>query len=90
MVYLVTWELNREKPNYSAARDAFITHLEKLKNKKDVSLDTVRFIATTYSALELKNYLRQKMDDDDRIVVVRMYEYSGWLSKDVWEWIDAQ
>ncbi len=28
-VYVVTWDLNREKPNYSEARRAFLTKLEE-------------------------------------------------------------
>lgn len=34
-VYLVTWDLNKEKPNYAEARKQFIAHVERYENKKD-------------------------------------------------------
>lgn len=91
-VYVVTWDLNKEKPNYNAARAAFIKHLEAYENTKDAGLDSVRFISTTDTASDIKDYLRQKMDDNDRLFVSRLRkgERDGWLAKIVWEWISAR
>lgn len=89
-VYVVTWDLNKEKRNYNVARAAFIKHLEAYENTKDSGLDSVRFISTTDNASEIKDYLRQTMDDNDTLFVsrVRKGERAGWLR--VWDWIKAR
>ena len=43
-VYVVTWDLNKEKPNYSQARTAFVKHIEAYENKKDPGLDFVTIL----------------------------------------------
>ena len=45
-VFVVTWDLNHEKPNYRQARAAFLRHLEAFENIRDGGLDSVRFIST--------------------------------------------
>jgi hypothetical protein len=91
-VYAVTWDLNREGSGYSAARAAFVQHLERFDHIKDPGLDSVRFIATTMSPDEVDIYLRQKLDTNDRLFVsrVRTGEHQGWLAKNVWNWINAR
>lgn len=91
-VYVVTWDLNREKHNYSAAREAFVTHLERYENVKDPGLDSVRFISTSHTANQIDEFLRQKLDTNDRLFVskIRPGERNGWLSKNVWDWIKAR
>lgn len=88
-VYVVTWDLNKEKPNYNQARIAFVSQLDKLDTKKDPGLDSVRFISSSSSATAIRDYLKQKLDDDDRVFVSRLRqgEYQGWLNKDIWPWI---
>ena len=71
-VFVVTWNLNKERANYAAARLAFITHLEKYDNVADSGLESVRFISTTQSAQQVSDNLRQKMDDNDRILVSKL------------------
>lgn len=91
-VYLVTWDLNREKPNYAQARSAFVKHLEAYDNTRDGGLDSVRFISTANSADQVDSYLRQKLDGNDRLFVTKLVRggYQGWLSKDVWDWINQR
>ena len=91
-VYLVTWDLNKEKPNYSAARTEFIKHLERYENKKDPGLDSVRFVSTNWTANEIDKDLREKLDSNDRLFVTKLISgnHQGWLAKDVWEWINAR
>lgn len=91
-VYLVTWDLNKEKPNYNAARDAFLTHLDRYTNKKDPGLDSVRFVSTTWSARQIMDDLHTKMDDNDTLFVTKLVssDHQGWLSKTTWEWIDER
>ena len=90
-VYLVTWDLNREKPNYAAARKAFIALLDKFDSHTDTGLDSVRFVSTSWGASQIKDYLRNAQDDNDTLFVVRIRagasERSGWLNKTTWAWI---
>ena len=89
-VFLVTWDLNQEKLNYGEARVAFIKHLEAYENAKDGGLDSVRFISTTNTADQVSTYLRQKVDDNDRLIVTKLNNgaHQGWLSKATWDWIN--
>jgi hypothetical protein len=90
-VYVVTWNLNKERANYDAARSAFIKHLEQAyTSKADSGLETVRFISTTQTPEQIDTYLRQKMDANDRLLVSKMNagQHQGWLSKDTWDWIN--
>lgn len=91
-VYLVTWDLNKEKSNYAAARNVFLTTLNDFDNIRDPALDSVRFISTPWSADQVSNHLRTGLDNNDRIVVTKMVsgEHQGWLHQDVWTWIDAR
>ena len=91
-VYVVTWNLNKEKSNYSQARSAFIQHLEQLDNIGDSGLESVRWVSTTSTAAALSDYLRQKLDQNDRLFVskVNAGERSGWLVQAVWKWIEAR
>jgi hypothetical protein len=91
-VYLVTWDINRAKPNYSEARTRFITHLQTYQYKKDAGLDSVWFISTSSSANQIDAFLRQRLDDNDRLIVTRLVngQHQGWLSQDMWDWINAR
>lgn len=91
-VYVVTWNLNLERSNYAQARQAFVQHLERYQNVKDLGLETVRWISTTETADQIDADLRQKLDSNDRLFVSRLNtgQYQGWLSKEIWDWINAR
>jgi hypothetical protein len=91
-VYLVTWDLNKEKPNYAVARRQFLAHLDRYENMKDAGLDSVRFVSTNWSANQVENDLQTKLDKNDRIIVSKLVseDHQGWLSEDVWDWINAR
>lgn len=91
-VYVVTWNLNKEGAAYSTARTAFLKHLGKYDNTLDSSLETVRWISTNESADQVSDYLRQKLDDDDRLFVSKVVSgtHEGWLQNSVWTWIYAR
>ena len=91
-VYVVTWNLNKERSNYDQARREFVSHLERYEYIKDSGLESVRWISTTSSAADLSTDLRTKMDNNDRLFVSRLSKggQAGWLSKDVWDWINAR
>lgn len=91
-VYLVTWDLNKEKPNYGQARQNLISYLERYEHIKDPGLDSVWFISTTWSADQVDADVRTKLDDNDRLVVTQLVsgQHNGWLSKGIWTWINAR
>lgn len=91
-VYVVTWNLNKERSNYDAARRQFIQHLERYPNTQDSGLESVRWVQSTGTAQQLSDDLRQKLDNNDRLFVSKLSadQYAGWLAKDVWDWIRSR
>lgn len=91
-VYLVTWDLNKERLNYAAARTAFLQNLDAYPNKADAGLDSVRFVQSNQTAGEVCSFLRTKMDTNDRIVVSKLVtgQHQGWLAQTTWDWINSR
>lgn len=91
-VYMVTWNLNQERQNYATARTVFIAQVEAYEHVKDSGLETVRFISTTNTPTQISDYLRLKLDNNDRLFVTKLNKgaHAGWLAQDVWTWINAR
>lgn len=91
-IYVVTWNLNKEGAEYQKARTAFLNHLANYDNTKDSQLETVRWISTTSTAQEVSAFLRQKLDDNDRLFVSKVVAgtHAGWVETSVWDWINAR
>lgn len=91
-VYLVTWDLNREKPNYSDARAKFLARIERYENIKDPGLDSVVFLSSSNTANQIYDDLRLALDNNDTIIVTKMVigNHQGWLSENIWKWINAR
>lgn len=91
-VFVVTWSINRAKPNYDEARRRFIERLDQYPNARDSGLESVRFLQSNQTADQISGALRQRMDDNDRIFVSKLNsgEHQGWLDQDVWNWINQR
>ncbi|MDB5995294.1 MAG: Uncharacterized protein JWP42_2430 [Pseudomonas sp.] len=91
-VFMVTWNLNKERGNYAQARQAFTQHLDRYQNVSDPGLESVRWLNSAATATQVSDDLRLKLDVNDRIFVTKINEgeHQGWLSKSVWEWINAR
>lgn len=91
-VYVVTWDLNKEKPNYAQARGAFMKLIGEFENLKDTGLDSVCFLSTGFDQNQIVDHLGQGLDDNDRLFVsrLRVGEYQGWLNEGDWAWIHAR
>lgn len=91
-VYVITWNLNSERQNYDSARRSFIQHLERYENTRDSGLESVRWISTSSSAEQVQNDLLTKLDGNDRLFISKLHSgnHQGWLSKQVWDWINAR
>lgn len=91
-VFMVTWNLNKERGNYALARQSFVQHLDRYPNIADPGLESVRWLSSNATATQISDDLRLKLDANDRIFVTKLDNggHQGWLSKDVWEWINAR
>ncbi|BBE34428.1 hypothetical protein [Sphingosinicella microcystinivorans] len=91
-VFVVTWNLNKERSGYDQARREFIAHLERYDNVKDSGLETVRWISTTNTAEDISAFLQQKLDKNDRLFISKLNsgQHQGWLDKTTWSWINAR
>lgn len=90
-IYLVTWDLNDEV-NYRRSRDVLIERLDRLENTLDSGLRSVRFVSTTSSAEQLRDYLIGALDKTDRIFVTRLRadECAWYMNTDVRDWINTR
>lgn len=91
-VFMITWNLNKERANYDKARRAFIEQLERYPSVSDPGLESVRWISSSATASQVDENLRLKLDANDRIFVTKLEigGHQGWLSKEVWDWIDTK
>lgn len=91
-VFIVTWNLNRERSNYDQARKNFLKQLDTYENIADPGLESVRFVSCNQSADQVNSTLQKQMDSNDRLFVskLRSGEHQGWLAKDVWDWINKR
>jgi hypothetical protein len=88
MILLVTYDLNKSK-NY----DAIYTAISQLgETMKDPGLDSVWFVYTNYTAEQASNHLRNSIDKDDRLFVVKVNsgQRDGWMNNGLWDWIRAR
>lgn len=92
MVFLVTWDLNREAPNYHAARAKLIGRLQQFDHARDSGLDSVWFVSVNGSADALSEDLQRYIDRNDRLFVTKLVRgnHQGWLSQSVWDWINQR
>lgn len=88
MVYVVTYDLNKNGQKY----EELYALLKTYDYIRDSGLDSVWFISTAKSAIQLSDHIRMVMDDNDRLIVTKMnrFEYNGWMDEDIWKWIDAR
>lgn len=91
-VFIVNWNLNKERGNYDAARREFLQHLERFDHTKDGGLESVRWISTTWTPDQIHNDLGIKLDTNDRLFISQLIPggHQGWLDNEVWAWINAR
>jgi len=91
-VFVVTWNLNKERQNYAKARADFISQFDHIEHIADPGLESVMFIEVNNSAQQISDYLRQKMDNNDCLLVSRLNsgECAGWVNVNVVEWINTR
>jgi hypothetical protein len=91
-VYLITWDLNKEKLNYNEARKRFFERLDKYDHIKDPDLDSVVFISSNIELYKIADDLLKVMDKDDRVIITKLNtnQYAGRLLTKVVNWIESR
>lgn len=91
-VFVVTWNLNKERSNYAQARKAFLDHLSRYDNTGDSDLESVRWLSTVHNATQIDADLRSVLDGNDSLFVTQLVlgTHQGWLDQSVWKWIEAR
>ncbi len=84
---MLTYDLNKVK-DYRKLYAA----IEQLgETKRDPNLDSVWFIATSLSPNQACDHIRSATDRDDHHFICRLSSgnHQGWMSKEVWDWINS-
>lgn len=82
--YCVSYDLNKAGQNY----DALYEELKKSPNWCH-PMDSTWVIITNESSQQLSDRLRKHLDDNDRLLVIKVVRpYAGWLTQEVWDWLD--
>lgn len=91
-VYVVVWNLNKEGASYANARAKLFELLGKTDYSYSSRLETTAFVSTDSSADQVSTYLRQAMDDNDRLLVSLLVrgDYAGWLDQAQTEWLSTR
>lgn len=91
-VFMVTWNLNKERGHYANARAAFIQRLERYSHVRDPGLESVWWVESTASASAVCDDLLTALDANDRLFVCQVQRggHQGFLKKAVWSWINAR
>ena len=86
MVYLITYDINKVVKNY----EDLYTAIKNISGDYQHPLESTWFVSSDLSREEIYNRLRHSIDAKDRLFIIRMKgEYYGWLSKNVWEWLNS-
>lgn len=89
MVLLISYDLNgRERPSaYTRVKNA----IERNALSYRKPLYSQWLVETNHSPDQWSDMLLTVMDADDRLLVVRVrWPYQGWLSNDVWTWLQPR
>lgn len=82
--YSISYDLNKQGKNYEGLYEA-------IKNFDYYHvMDSVWFIKTNFTALEIYNKLKPQIDADNFLFVSEINSnYYGFLQKNVWNWLEV-
>jgi hypothetical protein len=85
---LITYDLKKPGQNYSALHEA-------IKECGDWwhYLESTWIVVTPLNVDQASRALRQHIDTNDRLFVVRLRSYDsrdGWLPQEAWDWLNAR
>ena len=87
-VYLITYDLSSPDKDYTS----LFTEIEKLGDSKRILKSVWLVSVNNKNAFQISETLRNVMDRDDLLYVVKNHETDrqGWLYTSNWEWLDKQ
>lgn len=82
-IYSICYDLNKTGQNYTSL-------INEIKKSSDFRkpMESYWLVKTNESADQLYNRLAKFIDSNDRLIVTQVTrQYSGWLAKDVCDWL---
>lgn len=88
MVYIIKYELNQPGKDYTSLYNA----LRQYQFIRDNSLHSAWFVSTTWTSQQIYQHIAPHFHVNDRIFITQLHrgEYFGWMTRDVWTWINAR
>lgn len=85
MVYLITYDLCKEGQDYEVLEEAVKSNCSEYFR----IMQSTILVKTRIDEIQLRNALRQVMDNNDKLFIVRVIRpFTGWLADNVWEWLE--
>lgn len=86
MIYAINYDLKKPGQDYSNLYKA----IESLGSSWHY-LRSTWLVDTTLTADAIRDRLAPHVDQNDRMLIIGVtHEYSGWLTKSAWEWINQR
>ena len=76
--YLICYDINKEGAAYSAANKVLIDAIKAKFTSWWHHLDSTWIVVTDMTAVQIRNYLKQYLDTNDELLVVRSGQESAW------------
>ncbi|AMA58057.1 hypothetical protein [Bradyrhizobium sp. CCGE-LA001] len=91
-LFLVTWDLNKQRANYTPARNNLISYLSNFSHIKDPGLNSVWFIEAHTTAADMVTKIEQHLHPSDRLFVTLLIrgQCEGYVSDTVVKWVNAR
>lgn len=85
-IYAISYDLNSPGQKYDRMKKAIESCGESIK-----PMESYWFVDSSLTAAEVSQRVRQAHDVNDlRFVQKVTAEYGGWLSQEVWNWLDQR
>ena len=83
--YCISYDLNENHKDY----DGLISAIKDYNYIK--ALYSTWFVKSNNTAQDIYNHLKPYIDNDDRLFVIKVdpSDKQGWMSKDIWAWLNS-
>lgn len=86
MVYLISYDLRRPGQSYTSLYDSI-----KKMGQWTKPLESVWLVDTNLHAQSISERLMPHIDQNDSLLVAELgRDRQGWLSRDVWNWLNGR
>ncbi len=84
-IYIISYDLNKPDQNYTRLH-------QEIKRLGDWwhYLDSTWLVDSSLNSSQIWNQLKSAIDKNDSLLIVKITnDYTGWLPKKAWEWINS-